>query len=200
MANDPATLVAELERLHQRQADLRAYEIDLAERGENDPASDTWKTAAIVAASAEADFQSALVRNWNIIARLLKEGEQWRVRESETQDALQAIGEEFGALGGEPRVDGIRRVLTEKEKALALSGATLMKLDRTNAELSDALMAAMDCIAGGLAALNASYQQANAEAAGHDKTADRLDKIVQSWRTQARAMVSARPAPAKEAL
>lgn len=60
-----------------------------------------------------------------------------------------------------------------------------MKLDRTNAELSDALTAAMDCIAGGLAALNASYQQANAEAAGHDKTADRLDKIVQAWRAQA---------------
>lgn len=200
MANDPVTLVAELERLHQRQADLRAYEIDLAERGENDPASDTWKTAAIVAASAEADFQSALVRNWNIIARLLKEGEQWRARESETQEALQAIGEEFGVRGGEPRVDGIRRVLTEKEKALALSGATLMKLDRTNAELSDALTAAMDCIAGGLAALNASYQQANAEAAGHDKTADRLDKIVQAWRAQARAMVSARPAPARGTL
>lgn len=188
---DAATLLAELERLYHRQADLRARELDLAERGESDPASDTWKTAAIIAAGAEADFQSALVRNWPTIARVLHEGKQWSARERETQEALQAIGEEFGVLGGEPRVDGIRRVLMEKEKALAQAGATLMKLDRTNAELSDALVAAMDCIAGGITALNASAQLASAEAAGHDRTADRLDKIVQAWRAQARAMVSA---------
>lgn len=193
-----ADLIAELARLHHRATDLRAREAQLADAGENDPASDTWKTAAIVAASAEADFQTALVRNWGAIARQLTEAEQWRARESETQEALQAIGEEFGVNGGEPRVDGIRRVLSEKEKALALAGATLMKLDHTNAELSDALSAAMDCVAGGIAAVNASYQQANAEAAGHDKTADRLDKIVQAWRAQARAVVSARLASKSE--
>lgn len=195
-----ADLIAELARLHHRATDLRAREAQLADAGENDPASDTWKTAAIVAASAECEFEAALVEAWPALARLLREADQWRARESETQEALQAIGEEFGIRGGEPRVAGIRRVLEEKEKALALAGTTLMKLDRTNAELSDALTAAMDCIVGGLAALNASYQQANAEAAGHDKTADRLDKIVQAWRAQARAMVSARPAPARGTL
>jgi hypothetical protein len=132
---EPAILLAELERLYHRQADLRAHELDLADAGENDPASDTWKIAAIVAAGAEADFQGALVEAWPTIARLLREADQWRARESETQEALQAIGEEFGVRGGEPRVDGIRRVLVEKDKALALAGATLMKLDRTNADL-----------------------------------------------------------------
>ena len=44
--------------------------------------------------------------------------EDWRQRESETQEALQAIGEEFGVHGGEPRTDGIHRVLTEQRKAL----------------------------------------------------------------------------------
>ena len=73
-----ATLLDELESLYHRQADLRAYELDLADRGENDPASDTWKIAATIAAGAEADFQSALVRNWPTIARVLREAaEGW---------------------------------------------------------------------------------------------------------------------------
>jgi hypothetical protein len=42
-----------------------------------------------------------------------KERDDWRERESETQEALQAIGDEFGVHGGEPRTAGIRRVLTE---------------------------------------------------------------------------------------
>lgn len=91
----PADLIAELDRLHHRATDLRAREIQLANAGENDPASDTWKTAAIVAASAEGEFYAALVEAWPAIIR-----------------AFQA-----------------------KEKALALAGATLMKLDQTNAEL-----------------------------------------------------------------
>lgn len=68
-----AHLLSELDRLHHRQAELRSYERRLAECGENDPASDTWKTAAIVAASAEADFQAALVRNWPALAAFLRE-------------------------------------------------------------------------------------------------------------------------------
>ena len=44
---------------------------------------------------------------------LAKERDAWRERESETQESLQKIGEEFGVLGGEPRTDGVRRVLTE---------------------------------------------------------------------------------------
>lgn len=43
----------------------------------------------------------------------IAERDQWRQRESETQDALQAIGEEFGAHGGEPRTSAMRRLLTE---------------------------------------------------------------------------------------
>jgi hypothetical protein len=46
-------------------------------------------------------------------------GDRWRIREAETQEALQAIGEEFGVRGGEPRTSGIRRVLTEQRAALA---------------------------------------------------------------------------------
>lgn len=114
-----ADLIAELARLHHRATDLRAREAQLADAGENDPASDTWKTAAIVAASAECEFEAALVEAWPALARLLREADQWRARESETQEALQAIGEEFGVNGGEPRVDGIRRVLTEQRNTIS---------------------------------------------------------------------------------
>lgn len=113
------SLITELDRLHHRATDMRARERQLADAGENDPASDAWKTAAILAASAESEFEIALVEAWPAVARLLREAEQWRARESETQEALQAIGEEFGVLGGEPRVDGIRRVLTEQRDQLA---------------------------------------------------------------------------------
>ncbi len=41
----------------------------------------------------------------------------WKDRELETQEALQKIGEEFGVYGGEPRIDGIRRILTELRQA-----------------------------------------------------------------------------------
>lgn len=46
------------------------------------------------------------------------------------------------------------------------------------------------CVDGGLKAVNAAYQQANAEQLGQDRTADRLDKIVMEWRTQARSVLS----------
>lgn len=112
-------IITELDRLHRRACDLRARERQLADSGENDPASDAWKMAAILASSAESEFKGALVEAWPSISRKLREAEQWRTRESETQEALQAIGEEFGVHGGEPRVDGIRRVLTEQRDALA---------------------------------------------------------------------------------
>lgn len=75
-----AQLLSELDRLHHRQAELRSYERRLAECGENDPASDTWKMAAIVAASAEADFQAVLIRNYSTISRVLRDAaaEGWR--------------------------------------------------------------------------------------------------------------------------
>lgn len=44
--------------------------------------------------------------------------EEWRQRESETQEALQKLGEEFGVLGGEPRVAGLARVLEEMRTGL----------------------------------------------------------------------------------
>ncbi|WP_089177299.1 hypothetical protein [Bosea sp. AS-1] len=46
------------------------------------------------------------------------------------------------------------------------------------------------CVSGGLNAVNAAYQQASAEQLGHDRTADRLDKIVMDWRTQARSLLT----------
>ena len=74
-----AHLLSELERLHHRATDLRAREAQLADAGENDPASDTWKTAAIVAASAEDEFTAALVEAWPALSRLLREAaEGWR--------------------------------------------------------------------------------------------------------------------------
>lgn len=90
MAND---LIAELDRLHHRANDMRARERQLADAGENDPASDAWKTAAILAASAESEFEIALVEAWPAVSRQMREADQWRARESETQDALQAIGD-----------------------------------------------------------------------------------------------------------
>lgn len=41
------------------------------------------------------------------------ERDKWRGLASAETEALQAIGEEFGVHGGEPRVAGIRRVLSE---------------------------------------------------------------------------------------
>ena len=112
-------IVTELSRIHHRATDMRARERQLADAGENDPASDAWKTASILAASADSEFEIALVEAWPSLARQMREAEQWRAREGETQEALQSIGEEFGVRGGEPRVDGIRRVLTEQRDQLA---------------------------------------------------------------------------------
>ncbi|MBB6306283.1 hypothetical protein [Xanthobacter tagetidis] len=74
MAND---LITELDRLHHRATDMRARERQLADAGENDPASDAWKTAAILAASAESEFESALVEAWPALAALLREAGGW---------------------------------------------------------------------------------------------------------------------------
>lgn len=93
-------LIAELDRLHHRATDLRAREAQLADAGENDPASDTWKTAAIVAASAECEFHAALVAAWPTISRVLREAaEGWRPIETAPKDGTRVLL--FG-----PRTDG----------------------------------------------------------------------------------------------
>ena len=61
-------------------------------------------------------MRSALPALLDVAERLkevTRERDQWQQRESETQEALQAIGEDFGAHGGEPRTDAMRRLLTE---------------------------------------------------------------------------------------
>lgn len=45
------------------------------------------------------------------------ERDQWRNLATADVEALQAIGEEFGFLGGENRIDAVRRVLTEQRDA-----------------------------------------------------------------------------------
>ena len=83
-------LITELDRLHHRASDMRARERQLADAGENDPASDAWKTAAILAASAESEFKIALVEAWPTLAALLREAaEDWRPIESAPDDGRQ---------------------------------------------------------------------------------------------------------------
>jgi len=85
MAND---LITELDQLHHRATDMRARERQLADAGENDPASDAWKTLAILAASAECDFHAALVAAWPALAALHREaGEGWRPIDAEAKNA-----------------------------------------------------------------------------------------------------------------
>ena len=73
----------------------------------------------------------------------------WRERESETQEALQKIGEEFGIHGGEPRVDGLLRVLREQRADLA---ALRAEVERKDARIA-ALMAAGERYLSSVAAL-----------------------------------------------
>lgn len=58
----------------------------------------------------DADAKNASIEI-NELRRLKKEYE-------ETNEALQKIGEEFGVCAGEPRVDGLRRVLSKMREAL----------------------------------------------------------------------------------
>lgn len=46
------------------------------------------------------------------------ERDQWHGLATADVEALQAIGEEFGILGGENRIAGVRRLLTEQRAAL----------------------------------------------------------------------------------
>ena len=102
MAND---LIAELDRLHHRATDMRARERQLADAGENDPASDAWKTAAILAASAESEFEIALVEAWPSLAAPLREaGDGWRPIESAPRDRLVWAWGEGWHWGGEGKL------------------------------------------------------------------------------------------------
>ena len=70
-----------------------------------------------------------------LIRRLVAERDQWQERESETQEALQAIGEDFGAHGGERRTDAMRRLLTEATSRATAAEAEVERLRAENAEL-----------------------------------------------------------------
>ena len=71
----------------------------------------------------------------SLIRRLVAERDQWQERESETQEALQAIGEDFGAHGGERRTDAVRRLLTEATARATDAEAEVERLRAENAEL-----------------------------------------------------------------
>lgn len=64
------------------------------------------------------------------IGELSRERDGWRARESETQEALQKIGEEFGVFGGEPRTDGIRRVLRDQQAQISYLTAAYVAFSR----------------------------------------------------------------------
>lgn len=100
----------------------------------------TGPTAALKLSSAMRDYAED---RWKLIDRVKAsearataaeaERDAWRERESETQEALQKIGEEFGIHGGEPRVDGLLRVLREQRTdlaALKVEVERLRKADR----------------------------------------------------------------------
>lgn len=75
---------------------------------------DFSRRATIDEIALEMDRRGAVIeRLESQIAELTLERNAWRSRENETQESLQKIGEEFGVYGGEPRVDGVRRVLNE---------------------------------------------------------------------------------------
>lgn len=99
----------------------------LANNGHADLANSVWQArsqftrlAALEAENAELRVDADTERALKLAAEARAEAAErenaelrkWRERESETQDALQAIGEEFGAHGGEPRTDAMRRLLT----------------------------------------------------------------------------------------
>lgn len=67
------------------------------------------------------------------------EAAAWRERESETQEALQKIGEEFGIHGGEPRVDGLLRVLRELRAEAAALRAEVERKDKALREAGGAI-------------------------------------------------------------
>ena len=94
----------------------------------------TSRDEAVANAALIAAMKKAFLDLLDVAERLkevTRERDQWQQRESETQEALQAIGEDFGAHGGEPRTDAMRRLLTEaaalasraREDALREAGA-----------------------------------------------------------------------------
>lgn len=62
--------------------------------------------------------------------RLTRERDEWRSRQSETQEALQAIGEDFGAHGGECRTSAMRRLLVEATARAEAAEARAERLEK----------------------------------------------------------------------
>ena len=103
----------------QRQLDARADTIQLLEQE---------------LAEAKADLAHAN----HLMEPLIEARDQWRARESETQEALQALGEQYGVMGGEPRIDGIKRVLAEQQAALKRRDSDIAALRARLAEMQAA--------------------------------------------------------------
>lgn len=108
----------------------------IVQRDERLPLLMNGWTARATSAEAERDALKAEVERGDVqrvrdltkhIERADKAEEErdaWRERESETQEALQKIGEEFGVHGGEARTDGVRRILNKYRDALTeIAGA-----------------------------------------------------------------------------
>jgi hypothetical protein len=103
----------------------------VARAGTADPA----RALDIVTASL-ADSEATEIALRRQIEELTDERNQWRKLEAATQETLQAIGEEFGFRGGEPRVDGVRRVLTQMREALDRATAGIATRDEAIASLT----------------------------------------------------------------
>jgi hypothetical protein len=103
----------------------------------------------------------ALIEHIEMQCARIDELERWKTREDETQAALQAIGEEFGVRGGEPRTDGVRRVLAEQRARIA-------DLERQNSDL-------LGC--------NTAYRERAQKAERErDEARGQLRNIVRAWR------------------
>lgn len=64
----------------------------------------------------------------SMLLALVEERDRLAALTNETMEALQKIGEEFGVHGGERRVDGIRRVLTELRARAEAAEAALREM------------------------------------------------------------------------
>jgi hypothetical protein len=122
------------------------------------------------------------------------EGEDWRKLANETQEALQKIGEEFGVHGGEPRTDGIRRVLTQQRDALATVQQSLK--DQAAARHDPTMPLLKEDVVQSL------REMSEAQYAGARSKKERIEShglsLLCDWQDRARAIVAAADAKGGE--